>query len=58
MKLDAAIGEMLDEVKRLDGEAGVIVVTRNGDIAMPYNSAGMKRASVSADGTVSVATFE
>jgi len=58
MKLDAAIGEMLDEVKRLDGEAGVIVVTRTGDIAMPYNSAGMKRASVSADGTVSVATFE
>jgi len=58
MKLDAAIGEMLDEVKRLDGEAGVIVVTRTGDIAMPYNSAGMKRASVSADGTISVATFE
>jgi isoaspartyl peptidase/L-asparaginase-like protein (Ntn-hydrolase superfamily) len=58
MKLEAAIGEMLDEVKRLDGEAGVIVVTRNGDIAMPYNSAGMKRASAGADGTISVATFE
>lgn len=57
-ELSVAIDEVLDEVKRLDGEAGVIVVTRNGDIAMPYNSAGMKRASVSADGTVSVATFE
>lgn len=58
MKLEAAIDDMLDEVKRLEGEAGVIVVTRNGDIAMPYNSAGMKRASVGADGTISVATFE
>jgi len=57
-QLSVAIDEVLDEVKRLDGEAGAIVVTRNGDIAMPYNSAGMKRASVSADGTVSVATFE
>ena len=57
MKLEAAIGEMLDEVKRLDGEAGVIVVTRNADIAMPYNSAGMKRASVRSGEEVSVATF-
>jgi L-asparaginase/beta-aspartyl-peptidase (threonine type) len=57
-ELSVAIDEVLDEVKRLDGEAGAIVVTRNGDIAMPYNSAGMKRASVSADGTISVATFE
>jgi L-asparaginase/beta-aspartyl-peptidase (threonine type) len=58
MKLEAAIGETLDEVKRLGGDAGVIVVTRNGDIAMLYNSAGMKRASAKADETIYVATFE
>jgi len=58
MPLDAAIGDMLDEVKRLDGEAGVIAVTRDGDVAMPYNSAGMKRASVSSGKSISVATFD
>jgi isoaspartyl peptidase/L-asparaginase-like protein (Ntn-hydrolase superfamily) len=57
-ELSVAIDEVLDEVKRLDGEAGAIVVTRNGDIAMPYNSAGMKRASASADGTITVTTFD
>jgi isoaspartyl peptidase/L-asparaginase-like protein (Ntn-hydrolase superfamily) len=56
-ELSVAIDEVLDEVKRLDGEAGAIVVTRNGDIAMPYNSAGMKRASVRSGEVVSVATF-
>jgi len=56
-----AIREMLDEVKRLGGDAGVIALTRCGEIAMPYNSEGMKRASVShvADkSAITVATFE
>jgi isoaspartyl peptidase/L-asparaginase-like protein (Ntn-hydrolase superfamily) len=58
--LDDAIAEMLDEVKRLGGDAGVIALTRSGEIAMPYNSEGMKRASVSNDSsesTFEVATF-
>lgn len=56
-----AIREMLDEVKRLGGDAGVIALTRSGEIAMPYNSEGMKRASVSHVGNesaITVATFE
>lgn len=57
LSLDEAIQEMLVEVKRLGGDAGVIAVTRDGKIAMPYNSAGMKRASVSTDGALTVATF-
>jgi len=55
--LDDAVREMLDEVKRLGGDAGVIAVTSRGEIAMPYNSEGMKRASVSANSTITVATF-
>ena len=51
---------MLDEVKRLGGDAGVIAVTHDGEIAMPYNSEGMKRASLvndSRESTITVATF-
>jgi len=52
-----AIEETLKEIKRLGGDAGVIAVTRSGEIAMPYNSQGMKRASVSMNSTLTVATF-
>jgi len=55
--LDEAVQEMLDEVKRLGGDAGVIAVTRDGKIAMPYNSEGMKRACGSASSSNRVATF-
>ncbi len=56
VSLDDAIAEMLDEVKRLGGDAGVIALTRAGEIAMPYNSQGMKRASVSNNSSESTFT--
>ncbi len=55
--LDAAVQDMLDEVKRLGGDAGVIAVSRDLGIAMPYNSDGMKRASVSSQQALFVRTF-
>ncbi len=48
---------MLDEVARLGGDAGLIAVTRDGQIAMPYNSEGMKRASASSTSRLVVTTF-
>jgi isoaspartyl peptidase/L-asparaginase-like protein (Ntn-hydrolase superfamily) len=55
--LDRAINDMLDEVRRLGGDAGVIAVTKSLRIATLYNSAGMKRASVSTEQELQVATF-
>ena len=55
--LDNAVQEMLDEVKRLGGDAGVIAVTREVEISMPYNSKGMKRACASSTMDLFVATF-
>jgi L-asparaginase / beta-aspartyl-peptidase len=55
--LDKAINDMLDEVTRLGGDAGIIAVTRNSEIATLYNSDGMKRASVSTQQPLQVATF-
>lgn len=52
-----AADKVLDEIKRLGGDAGIIAVTRNGDIVMPYNSDGMKRAAVGSDSPLVVATF-
>ncbi len=44
-----AIDEMLAEVARLGGDGGIIAVTRHGEVAMAYNSDGMKRAAVGSD---------
>lgn len=56
--LRKAVQAMLDEVERLGGDAGVIAVSRDGEIVSLYNSDGMKRASASTDLPLRVATFE
>ena len=55
--LEEAVQEMLDEVARLGGDAGVIAVARDGSITMPYNSEGMKRACGASGSELVVATF-
>lgn len=53
--LDEALWRMLDEVKRLGGDGGLIAVNNKGEIAMAFNSDGLKRAAVS-DATAAMAT--
>jgi len=55
--LDTAVTQMLDEVARLGGDAGVIAITRDLEISMLYNSEGMKRAAASSREARLVATF-
>ncbi len=55
--LEQALWHMLDDVEALGGDGGLIAVTKNGKIAMVYNSDGMKRASVASDQHVSAKTF-
>ena len=52
--LDSACVAALDEVRTLKGEGGLIAVNAAGDIAMPFNSAGMKRAALHPDGRIEV----
>ena len=42
--LEAASGSLLDAVARYRGDGGLIAVDRHGNVTMPFNSAGMKRA--------------
>lgn len=55
--LDKAVTDMLDEVARLGGDAGVIAVNRDLGIATLYNSDGMKRAWASSQNSLTVKTF-
>jgi isoaspartyl peptidase/L-asparaginase-like protein (Ntn-hydrolase superfamily) len=52
-----ATAHALDEVRALGGEGGLIAVNAEGEVAMPYNSAGMKRAALHADGTITCEVF-
>jgi len=42
----------LKDVKRLGGDGGIIAVGRDGRVATPYNSEGMKCAVLHADGRI------
>ena len=56
--LTQACRQVLDEVKRFDGDGGLIAVDAMGNIAMPFNSDGMKRAAVSSTLQAVVRVFE
>jgi len=50
--LAAAAQAALDEVGALGGDGGLIALSADGDIAMPFNSKGMKRACLGAGGSI------
>ena len=55
--LSGSLDAMLDEVRRLGGDGGAIAVCASGEVAMRFNSDGMKRAHVAGDGPVTATTF-
>ena len=58
MTLSDAVAHVLDDVAGLGGDGGIIAVTAGGEIAMAYNSDGMKRAAVSDRQPLDVRSFE
>jgi beta-aspartyl-peptidase (threonine type) len=48
--VDAADIVVRDQLKRLGGDGGVIAIGRDGAIALPFNSRGMLRGSIDAQG--------
>ncbi|MGY8985630.1 MAG: isoaspartyl peptidase/L-asparaginase family protein [Sphingomonadales bacterium] len=55
--LEEACQRMLDEVKRLGGNGGIIAISKKGEIVTLYNSEGMKQAYVSEGENVTSKTF-
>jgi isoaspartyl peptidase/L-asparaginase-like protein (Ntn-hydrolase superfamily) len=56
--VDAAASGALAEVRALGGDGGLIAVTSEGEIAMPYVSEGMKRGCATSAGLREVKTFQ
>lgn len=55
--LDAAVKVAIDDLTTDGCGAGIIAVDGKGNIAMPHNTEGMYRGSVTADGEVSVGIY-
>jgi L-asparaginase/beta-aspartyl-peptidase (threonine type) len=55
--LEQATAAVLAEIKAMGGEGGLIAVGADGSVAMPYVSAGMKRAALYPDGRIVSAAF-
>ena len=54
---DAANEVVMKKLVALGGEGGVVAMDHAGNIAMPFNSTGMYRGWIDADGKVTVAIF-
>jgi beta-aspartyl-peptidase (threonine type) len=48
----------IDRIGGLGGDGGLIALDREGNIAQPYNSQGMKRAWLTTDGEIGVQVFD
>jgi beta-aspartyl-peptidase (threonine type) len=57
LSLREAAQMVLEKVDKIGGKGGLIAIDRNGQIAMPFNTAGMYRGSIGADGKPFVAIY-
>ena len=57
-KLAEAAREIVDELAAAGGSGGLVAVDRNGDLALPFNCAGMYRGYVTADGVIHTAIYD
>jgi beta-aspartyl-peptidase (threonine type) len=59
LSLQQATDELImKKVPALGGDGGLIAIDKDGNIAMPFNTAGMYRGSITADGKVEVLIYK
>ena len=58
MSIVQASKMILDKVAKMGGDGGLIALDKKGNIAMPFNTEGMYRGSVTADGKIDVQIFK
>lgn len=55
---DAASELIMKQVPKLGGDGGLIAIDKDGNVAMPFNTAGMYRGTVTADGKIEVEIYK
>lgn len=49
---------VLEKIKTLGGDGGLIALDKNGNMTMPFNTAGMYRGAITADGQIEVYIYK
>lgn len=49
---------VLDKVAKMGGDGGLIALDKNGNIAMPFNTEGMYRGAITADGKIEIQIYK
>lgn len=55
--IKTAAQETIDEIEKMGGDGGLIALDKNGNIAMPFNTAGMYRGAVTVDGEITIEIY-
>lgn len=55
--IQTAGSEVIAEIEALGGDGGLIALDKNGNVAMPFNTAGMYRGTVTRDGKIEVQIY-
>ncbi len=58
MSIDKAAKTVLEKVGKLGGDGGLIALDKNGNMTMPFNTEGMYRGAVTADGKIEVQIYK
>ena len=58
MSVAAAAEAALDKVAKMGGDGGLIALDKNGNVTMPFNTAGMYRGTVTEDGKIEVLLYQ
>ncbi len=48
----------IEKVEKLGGDGGLVALDKNGNIAMPFNTEGMYRGAVTADGKIEIQIYK
>lgn len=49
---------VMDKIGKMGGDGGLIALDRNGNLAMPFNTEGMYRGAITADGKIEVKIYK
>lgn len=57
VSLSEAASQVIQEIDSMGGHGGLIAINPQGEVAMPFNTAGMYRGTVSEDGRIDIAIY-
>ncbi|MBC7654977.1 MAG: isoaspartyl peptidase/L-asparaginase [Oligoflexus sp.] len=58
LSVKEATQTVIDKVGKMGGNGGLIALDKNGKMAMPFNTAGMYRASITKDGKIEILIYK